>query len=77
VKEAGEFVGAHYPRIDFMRLAKGYPKEVGMQTSRRAAGLVDGAGDDDHWQHKPMQNANAPIIGNADDVCSEVFKLTT
>jgi hypothetical protein len=49
VKEAGEFVGAHYPRIDFMRLAKGYPKEVGVQTSRRAAGLVDGAGDDDHW----------------------------
>jgi hypothetical protein len=39
VKKAGEFVGAHvlsmvrahYPLIDFMRLAKGYPKEVGMQ----------------------------------------------
>jgi hypothetical protein len=39
VKEAEEFVGAHvlsmvrahYPLIDFTCLAKGYPKEVGMQ----------------------------------------------
>jgi hypothetical protein len=38
VKEAKEFAGTHvlsmvrvhYPLIDFTRLAKGYPKEVGM-----------------------------------------------
>jgi hypothetical protein len=39
MKEAREFAGAHvlsmvlahYPLIDFMRFAKGYPKEVGVQ----------------------------------------------
>jgi hypothetical protein len=24
-----------------------------------------------------MKNTNAPVVRNADDVCSEVFKLTT
>jgi hypothetical protein len=48
MKEAREFVGAHvlsmvrahYPLIDFMRLAKGYPKEVGMQEARELQGQL-------------------------------------
>jgi hypothetical protein len=48
VKEAGEFAGAHvlsmvrahYPLIDFTRLAKGYPKEVGVQEAREQRGQL-------------------------------------
>jgi hypothetical protein len=48
VKEGGEFAGthvlsmvrAHYPLIDFTRLAKGYPKEVGVQEARELRGQL-------------------------------------
>jgi hypothetical protein len=46
VKEAEEFAGAHvlsmvhahYPLIDFTRLAKGYRKEVGVQEAGELRG---------------------------------------
>jgi hypothetical protein len=48
MKESKEFVGthvlsmvrAHYPLIDFTRLAKGYPKEVGVQEARELRGQL-------------------------------------
>jgi hypothetical protein len=33
-------VRAHYPLIDFTRLAKGYPKEVGVQEARELRGQL-------------------------------------
>jgi hypothetical protein len=47
-EEAGEFAGAHvlsmvrvhYPLIDFTRLAKGYPKEVGMHEVEELRGQL-------------------------------------
>jgi hypothetical protein len=41
--------------------------------SERATGPVIGAGNDDNRGYKPMQNTNATIAWNADDVCSRVF----
>jgi hypothetical protein len=46
MKEVGEFAGAHmlsmvrahYPLIDFMPFAKGFPKEVGMQEAGELRG---------------------------------------
>jgi hypothetical protein len=48
MKKAEEFAGthvlsmvhAHYPLIDFMRFAKGYPKEVGVQEARELWGQL-------------------------------------
>jgi hypothetical protein len=48
VKEAEEFAGAHvlsmvrahYPLINFTRLAKGYPKEVGVQEAGELRGQL-------------------------------------
>ena len=50
MKDAGEFAGAHvlsmvhahYPLVDFSRLEKGYPKEVGPQEADELrGGLLD------------------------------------
>jgi hypothetical protein len=58
-------------------LHEGLPQGSRRARSERAAGLVIRAGGDDNQRYKPVQNTNATITRNTDDVYSRVFKSTT
>jgi hypothetical protein len=70
-------VRAHYPLIDSTRLAKGYPKEVGMQEAGELRGQLAELALTIIGDINLYKTSTPPSQGMLTNIFSEVFEPTT